>query len=581
LQQDQRRLAAILAADIAGYSRLMAADESGTLAQLRRLRAEVIDPKIAAYQGHVVGSAGDSLLIEFASAVNAVQCAVELQSTLAEKNAGLPDDRRMAFRMGVNLGDVIAGDGTIHGDGVNVAARLEKLAEPGTVCIGQSILDQVKGKLPYRYDDLGAQRLHNIAEPVRAFRVDAAKPQPGMRPAGKATASAQDMPSIAVLPFTNMSGDPEQEYFSDGITEDIITELSRYRYLFVIARNSSFTYKGRAANVQEIGRALGVRYVAEGSVRRAGNRVRVTAQLVDAQSGNHLWAERYDRDLADVFAVQDEVTRAIVTNIAPMLVADSLQLATRKPPEDMRAYDYYLKAKALVEMASTAADLAAADELCDRAISIDPTFARAYATKAFSLIVAIMIFEFENAAAKRALALQFAEKSVALSPVDSTCNWAVGESAFQLGQYDRSRTCMARAIALNPNDAELYLISSTIEAACGDREQALRHLALARERSPANPQWHNWVRGITLFLAGKPEEAIAAFAFFGKPNPALLKWRTIALVKLGRLEEARADMRSMLAIKPTLTAAAARTVLDYMPEVDAYVEALRQAGLPE
>jgi TolB-like protein/class 3 adenylate cyclase/Flp pilus assembly protein TadD len=581
LQQDQRRLAAILAADVAGYSRLMAADEAGTLAQLRRLRAEVIDPKVAAYQGHVVGSAGDSLLIEFASAVNAVQCAVELQAGLAEKNAALPEDRRMTFRMGVNLGDVIAGDGTIHGDGVNIAARLEKLAAPGTVCIGQSILDQIKGKLPFRYDDLGTQRLHNIAEPVRAFRVDAAKPQPGVRPGVKATAAAGDMPSIAVLPFTNMSGDPEQEYFSDGITEDIITELSRYRYLFVIARNSSFTYKGRAANVQEIGRALGVRYVAEGSVRRAGNRVRVTAQLVDARSGNHLWAERYDRDLADIFAVQDEVTRAIVTNIAPMLVADSLQLATRKPPEDMRAYDYYLKAKVLVEMASTAADLAAADELCDRAVAIDATFARAYATKAFSLIVAVMIFEFEDAAAKRALAMQLAEQSVALSPVDSTCNWAVGETAFHLRQYERCRTSMARAISLNPNDAELYLISSTIEAACGDRDLAMRHLTMAIERSPANPQWHNWVRGITLYLLGKPEEAISAFQYFGRPNPAMLKWRTIALVKLGRLEEARADIRSLLAIKPNLNAAAARTVMDYLPACDEYVEALRQAGLPD
>jgi adenylate cyclase len=566
---------------VAGYSRLMAADEAGTLARLRRLRAEVIDPKVAEYQGHIVGSAGDSLLIEFASAVYAVQCAVELQSKLAEANAALAEERRMAFRMGVNLGDVIAGDGTIHGDGVNIAARLEKLAAPGAICIGQSILDQVKGKLLYGYDDLGPQRLHNIAEPVRAFRILPPDGMPAARSAAASPAVSPDMPSIAVLPFANMSGDPEQEYFSDGITEDIITELSRYRYLFVIARNSSFTYKGRAANVQEIGRALGVRYVAEGSVRRAGNKVRVTAQLVDARSGNHLWAERYDRDLADIFAVQDEVTRSIVTNIAPMLVAESLQLAKRKPPEDMRAYDYYLKAKALVEMGATAADLAVADEFADRAIAIDPTFARAYATKAFSLIVGVMIFEFENAAAKRALALQLAEQSVALSPVDSTCLWAVGETSFHLRQYDRSRTSMARAISLNPNDAELYLISSTIEAACGDRELALRYLAMATERSPANPPWHSWIRGITLFLVGKPEEAIAAFEFFGRPNPAMLKWRMIALVKLGRLEAARADMRSLLAIKPTLNVAAARTVLDYLPDHDAYLAAMRQAGLPD
>ena len=324
MQQDQRRLAAILAADIAGYSRLMAADEAGTLAQLRRLRAEVIDPRIAAYQGHVVGSAGDSLLIEFASAVNAVQCAVELQAMLAEHNAELPDDRRMIFRMGVNLGDVIAGDGTIHGDGVNVAARLEKLAEPGTVCIGRSIYDQVKGKLAYGYDDLGAAAVPQHRGAGASVPGHATGSAQDARPAGKTTALPTDKPSIAVLPFTNMSGDPEQEYFSDGITEDIITELSRFHSLFVIARNSSFTYKGRAANVVEIGRTLGVRYVAEGSVRRAGNRVRVTAQLVDTRTGSHLWAERFDRDLEDVFAVQDEVTRSIVTNIAPLLAAESL-----------------------------------------------------------------------------------------------------------------------------------------------------------------------------------------------------------------------------------------------------------------
>jgi len=261
LPQEQRRLAAILAADVAGYSRLMAADESGTLARLRRLRAEVIEPKIAHFHGRIVGSAGDSLLIEFASAVNAVQCAVEAQAGLAEQNANLPEDRRMAFRMGVNLGDVIAADDTIHGDGVNIASRLEKLAEPGSVCIGRNVCDQVKGKLAYAYVDLGEQRVHNIPEPVHAFRVKPSKPTADTSP-GSSTKDAlplRDKPSIAVLPFTNMSGDPEQEYFSDGITEYIITELSRFHSLFVIARNSSFIYKGRAANVIEIGRTLGVR----------------------------------------------------------------------------------------------------------------------------------------------------------------------------------------------------------------------------------------------------------------------------------------------------------------------------------
>jgi len=428
LSQEQRRLAAILAADIAGYSRLMAANEAGTLAQLRRLRAEVIDPKIAEYQGHVVGSAGDSLLVEFASAVNAVQCAVELQAGLADRNAALPDDRRMAFRMGVNLGDVIAGDGTIHGDGVNIAARLEKLAPPGTVCIGRSIHDQVKSKLAYGYADLGEQRFHNIPEPVHAFRVTGMAPASGSAPAGagKAASPPADKPSIAVLPFTNMSGDPEQEYFSDGITEDIITELSRFHSLFVIARNSSFVYKGRATNVVEIGRTLGVRYVTEGSVRRAGNRIRVTAQLVDTRTGNHLWAERFDRELEDIFAVQDEVTRRIVTSVAPLLAAESLQMASRKPPEDMQAYDYYLKAKALVEMAQTAAALEEGRELCNRAIQIDPAYARAHACKAFSYIVGIMNLESEDLRERRKLAVQCAEQAVALDPMDSNCQLAAG-----------------------------------------------------------------------------------------------------------------------------------------------------------
>ena len=290
MREEQRRLAAILAADVAGYSRLMAADEVGTLARLKRLRAEVFEPKIARFHGRIVGSAGDSLLVEFASAVNAVECAVELQEELGGLNASLSEDLRMAFRMGVNLGDVIAEDDTIHGDGVNVAARLEKLAEPGSICIARSIYDQVKSKLDYAYDDLGEQRVHNIAEALRAYRVKPTKQFDGegsRRPVTDGPALA-DRPSIAVLPFTNMSGDPEQEFFSDGITEDIITELSRFHSLFVIARNSSFLYKGRAANAVDVGRTLGVRYVAEGSVRRAQDRVRVTAQLIDARTGAHL-----------------------------------------------------------------------------------------------------------------------------------------------------------------------------------------------------------------------------------------------------------------------------------------------------
>src|SRR5215813_14720121 len=319
LAQEQRRLVAILAADMAGYSRLMAADESGTLARLTQLRTEVIEPRIAQFHGRIVGSAGDSLLVAFASAINAVQCAVEAQEGLSRWNSDLPEDRRMVFRMGINLGDVIAEGETIHGDGVNIASRLEKLAEPGSVCIGRNVYDQVKGKLACTYTDLGEQRLHNIPEPVRVYRV---KP-PAANSANESSVGPAlplpDKPSIAVLPFANLSGDPEQEYFADGMVEEIITALSRMHWLFVIARNSTFVYKGRAVDVKQIGRELGVRYVLEGSVRKAGNRVRITGQLIDSATSAHLWADRFDGSMEDVFDLQDQVTASVVAAIAPKL----------------------------------------------------------------------------------------------------------------------------------------------------------------------------------------------------------------------------------------------------------------------
>ena len=380
MQRQQRRLAAILAADVAGYSRLMAADESGTLARLKQLRAEVIEPKIAQFHGHIVGSAGDSLLVEFASAVNAVQCAVEVQEGLADQNANLPEDRRMAFRMGVNLGDVIAEDDTIHGDGVNIAARLEKLAEPGSVCIGRNVYDQVKGKLDYGYADLGEQRVHNIPEPVHAYRVKPSKPTADTSP-GLSTKDAlplPDKPSIAVLPFENMSGDREQEYFADGMVEEIITALSRMRWLFVIARNSSFTYKGRAVDVKQVGRELGVRYVLEGSVRKAGNRVRITGQLIDTATGAHLWADRFDGALEDIFDLQDQVTASVVGAIAPKLEQAEIERAKRKPTENLDAYDYYLRGLAGFINGPEEGNDGGVCRIFSRAIELDPNFASAY-----------------------------------------------------------------------------------------------------------------------------------------------------------------------------------------------------------
>jgi TolB-like protein/class 3 adenylate cyclase/tetratricopeptide (TPR) repeat protein len=581
LREERRRLAAILAADVAGYSRLMAADESGTVARLRQLRAEVFEPKIAEFHGRIVGSAGDSLLVEFASAVEAVKCAIELQGELERLNAGLPEERQMVFRMGVNLGDVIAEDDTIHGDGVNVAARLEKLADPGGVCVGRAIYDQVKGKFACAYDDLGEQRVHNIPEPVHAFRVRPARGAAGKVPPAMVPPVVHAKPSIAVLPFTNMSGDPEQEYFSDGITEDIITELSRFHSLFVVARNSSFVYKGRATDAVDVGRRLNVQYVTEGSVRRAQDRVRVTAQLIDARTGTHLWAERFDRQLEDVFAVQDEVTRKIVTSIAPVLAGESLRLAKRKPPEDMQAYDYYLKAKPLVDNPLTDMDLKEAREFCGRAIRLDPLYARAHACKALSFMVGILIIEAEDVAEWRGQALLCAEEALALDPNDSVSHWAMGEATFMVRQYNRSLGHFARAISLNPNDADMLAISAFVHSACGDSELGLRHMEMALERNPSSPTWYNWTRAGSLYMAGRYDEAAAALELFGRPNPGVLRWRAAILVKLGRIDDARAAMQALLALKPDLTVRKALAFFDYLPSHRDYVDCLRRAGLPE
>jgi adenylate cyclase len=329
----QRRLAAILAADVAGYSRLMGADEEGTLAALKELRRELADPKIKEHRGRIVKTTGDGLLVEFASVVDAVRCAVEVQQEMAERNVGVPEEQRIQFRIGINLGDIIKDGRDIYGDGVNVAARLEALAEPGGICVNRVVRDQVRDKLDFAFEDAGEQRVKNIARPLRVYHVRPGQVAGEEMNAPQPPLALPDKPSLAVLPFTNMSGDPEQEFVSDGIAEDVITALSRHPSLFVIARNSTFTYKGRAVDVKQVGRELGVRYVLEGSVRKVGNRIRVTAQLIEAETGNHFWANRYDRDLADIFAVQDEITHALTTALTrrlPTLSCDARYGSHRK-----------------------------------------------------------------------------------------------------------------------------------------------------------------------------------------------------------------------------------------------------------
>jgi adenylate cyclase len=573
----ERRLAAIIAADVVGYSRLIEADEVGTLGALANRRTSIIEPLVAEHRGRIVKLMGDGLLIEFASAVDSVNCAIAIQRGMTGANAALPSDRAIVLRIGINLGDVVVDGLDIQGDGVNIAARLEAMAEPGGICISAGVHEQTERRVPAVFQDLGGQKLKNISRSIRVYRVaDAGKTSP--------TSDAVPSPakaSIAVLPFTNMSGDPEQEYFSDGITEDIITELSRFRSLFVIARNSSFTYKGRAANVIEVGRNLGVRYVAEGSVRRAGSRVRVTAQLVDAQSGSHLWAERFDREPADIFAVQDEVTRQIVSNIAPLLAAESLQHAKRKPPEDLHAYDCYLKGKELLESAQTPARLKEGREFCQRAIEIDPSFARAHAYKALSYTIGLFTMEADDVEEWRRQAMRCAEAAVALDAADGACHWAVSESAFHLKQHERCRAHIEKAVLLNPNDADVLLTSGWIHSFSGDFALGSARVEMAFERNPSHPSWYHWVQGITFSFMGRHEKALAALDLCGHLNADALKWRAVSLVELGRLEEARAAVQALLAVRPDLTIEVAQRIFDYLPNNADHLCALRRAGLPE
>jgi adenylate cyclase len=440
-----RKLAAILAADVAGYSRLIGIDEEGTIARLRALRRELIDPTMTKHHGRIFKTTGDGILVEFASVVDAVRCAVEVQGAMAERNEDVPQDERIEFRVGINVGDIVIDGADILGDGVNIAARLEGLAEPGGVCVSARAQEDTQGKLDITFEDIGEQNLKNIARPVRVYKVRlerASMSSPAL--------PLPDKPSIAVLPFTNMSGDQEQEYFSDGIAEDIITLLSHSRSLFVIARNSSFTYKGRAVDVKQVGRELGVRYVLEGSVRRGGNRVRVTAQLIEADTGNHLWAERNDRDLADVFAVQDEITEAVAIAIEPAVAATERQRAVRKPPESLGAWEAYQRGLWHISQMS-AADYEKAKQLFRRAIDLDPNFGAAYSGLARSTISGANLHQTQSVSEALDEGLDLAQRAVTLDPSDAVGHSCIGLALTLRGDYEGGLAQSRRALGISPN----------------------------------------------------------------------------------------------------------------------------------
>jgi TolB-like protein len=586
--QVERRLAAVLAADVAGYSRLMNADEEGTLARLKECRRALVDLKIAEHRGRIVRTTGDGLLVEFASAVDAVRCAIEIQRGMANGNNSVPEAKRIEFRIGIHIGDIIIEDHDIFGDGVNIAARLEGIAEPGGICISDDAHRQIRGKTESAYDDMGDQSLKNIAEPMRAWR---ARPIANARPPTDTDVAAlalPDKPSIAVLPFTNMSGDPDQEYFADGTVEDIITALSRMTWLFVIARNSSFTYKGKAVDIRQVGRELGVRYVLEGSVRKAGNKVRITGQLIDASTVMHLWADRFDGNLESIFDLQDEVTANVVGAISPKLELAEIERARRKPTEKLAAYDYFLRGMANIYQGTKQTNVEALQNF-QKAISVDENYATAYAMCAYCYVWRsssgwVVDRESDSAEAER-----WARKAARFGANDPVALAHAGFAlALVVGALDDGADLIDRSLVLNANSAIAWRFSGWVKIFLGEPELAIDHLEQATRLSPLDPLIYIVENGIVLahFFAKRYEEALswAQKTLRHRPDyvPAIIM-AAVSAAMAGHDDETRKAVGRLRQIDPT---AVTSTFADMWPlrrpeDLAAFDAGLRLAGLPE
>ena len=533
-----RRLAAILAADVAGYSRLMGADDEGTLAALKALRRELYDPKIKEHRGRVVKTTGDGLLLEFASVVDAVRCAVEVQRAMAERNVDVPPDRRIEFRMGINLGDIIRDGRDIYGDGVNIAARLEALAEPGGICVSRVVHDQVRDKLDVGFEDLGEQQVKNIARPVHVWRV-----QLGAKPAVSASAplALPDKPSIAVLPFQNMSGDPEQEYFVDGMVEEIITALSRIPWLFVLARNSSFSYKGQSPDVKRVGRELGVRYVLEGSVRKGGDRVRITGQLIEAETGAHLWADRFDGLIEDVFELQDKVASSVAGVIEPALQAAETARSANRPTNDLTAYDLYLRAYAMV-LSSTRRSPEAL-RLLEQAIGRDPRYGPALAWAAFCCYRLVIDGRSEDREADRLKGADLARRALEVGGDDPGI---LANAALALAYFGEDIGAMIalvdRALVLNPNFARGWYVSGVLRHWAGQPDIAIEHVEAALRLSPRARIGTSLIEiGAAHFYARRFDEAVPKLLLAIQDDPSFpspYRFLAACYAHIGRLDEA-------------------------------------------
>jgi adenylate cyclase len=584
----ERRLAAIMAADVAGYSRLMEADEEGTLERLKQHGREMVDPKIAEHRGRIVKTTGDGLLAEFVSVVDAVRCAVELQRGMAARNAAVPATQRIEFRIGINLGDIIIDQGDIFGDGVNLAARLEALAEPGGICVSGIVRDEVRDKVDFAFEDIGDKHVKNIARLVHAHRIRIEPKAGAAQPAALAlpgiTLALPDKPSIAVLPFTNMSSDPEQDFFGDGISEDIITALSRYPSLFVIARNSCFTYKGRPVDVKQVGRELGVRYVLEGSLRKAGGRVRVTAQLVEADTGNHVWAERYDRDLADIFAVQDEITQAATIAIAPAVADVELQRAMRKPPENLDAWGACQRGLWHLNR-FTAEETTRAETFFHRAMTLDPTFAGGFKGLAAAQLQAASTFMMRDMSEALASAEALARQAVGLDSADAEARTCLGRALLLTGDYEGSRVEIERALALSPNLASAHGMLGSVLIFSGQPRQGLVALERGLRLDPRDPRAGISINQLVIgqYYAREYELAVEAAKRVIRSypdHPLVYRWLAAALGQLGRIDEAKQTLAKAVAIAPaSFDLYVRRRAPWHRPEDHAHMlEGLRKAG---
>jgi TolB-like protein/class 3 adenylate cyclase/Flp pilus assembly protein TadD len=517
----ERRLAAILCADVVGYSRLMEADEEATIRALSACR-EIIDKLVANHHGRVFGSAGDSVIAEFASPVEAVGCAADIQWELEKRNADLPEDSQMHLRIGVNLGDVVVEGDNLLGDGVNVAARLQALADPGGINLSGTVFDQVEGKHDFTFDDLGAQQVKNIAKPVRVYRVGIGKTGSTADARASKTLPLPDKPSIAVLPFTNMSGDPEQEYFVDGMTEDLITDLSKISGMFVVARNSSFSFKGVSTDIRTVGRELGVRYVLEGSVRKAADRVRITAQLIDAANGKHLWAERYDRKLEDIFELQDEITATIVGTLEPELGVAELIRSQEKSIDSLDAWDCYLRARWHAQDGESKDTLLECVRLCRQAIAINPEMACAYSQLAVVHTASVAFGYTDDRTRAIERAFEAAQQAVRLDNKDALAHTALGRVYDFRGQFEDAVREHKIALELNPNSSITHLFLASTYNHGGYPAMALPAAERAYRLSPRDPrQWFmHFNKGFALSQLGHHDEAVEELraAFHSQEN---------------------------------------------------------------